>query len=244
MENYNFIWESKGIILGIINFILTNIDKYKKIFINHKKFAKIIKKIFPHIKVSTNIDYNTKKSNLIILVRTNEIVNGSLVINNIDNIKKIKTKKSNFYLLPWFDTDNPIIMFKFDENQKEKNILKLKKKITLFHKIYRSKHFIYHDLPLNSYKCDYIFWDIVTEFKILSLYANFYNLDVNVINNYLCENVNSFNCQQKCMSHVVPLYIHEDKKHNNGNNQFLGKFVSLIGKKMDALNNILISNMK
>ena len=121
-------WENKGIVLGIIIYILNHHKKLKNrvIIIANDRYKYILKTLFPKIKFRL-YDKNDTKNKLVINVRNNN--KDGLIINNINNLNEIKGKKPT--LLPWYDRHNPIIMFKYDEG-KIKDLDKLKKKIDKF----------------------------------------------------------------------------------------------------------------
>jgi len=120
-------------------------------------------------------------------------------LNNLNNIDKIRTKKSNFFILPWFNVDNPIIMFKYNKNKKSIPFEEIKNYIINFHNI-RTKNIIYQQLNLLPYRCNYVFWDILVEYNILLKYSIRYNININIIATYLYNNINSYNCMRN--SHI------------------------------------------
>jgi hypothetical protein len=210
LKNSDLIWEEKGIIIGIMHFLLHNIRKIKRVYIEDPLYYKIIKSIFPVLKVYDKFNDEDKrdKSGINICIKTiSDIKDGYLVLNNINNIDKIKTKRKNFFLLPWFNCHNPIIMFKYNKDVKEMDTDKLKRKIKKFNKR-RLGCVVNGPLPLLTYRCNIIFWDMFLEYYILKKYAVFFNIDVNSISDYLYRKINSFNCPScNQQPKIIPMYI-------------------------------------
>ena len=89
----NIIWEDKGILLGIMKYILKHnknlIDK--NIIIENKKFRTILKSLFNHYSFKKKI----KKNGFEINIRNNK--DNGLIINNINNLDTIHSKKYRCY---------------------------------------------------------------------------------------------------------------------------------------------------
>lgn len=122
--------ENKGILLALLYFIL---KKYKhlinlKIKINLSKYQKILKLLFSDLKFTSsdkdtfNININTKEQ-------------GNLNITYINFLEEIKANK--IYIVPWFDGDNPLIMFM--KSKKIQNINEVNKKIVDWHNCSRTQ---------------------------------------------------------------------------------------------------------
>jgi hypothetical protein len=270
LKNKDLIWEEKGIILGIIHHLLSNITKYKKIYVKDKFYYEIVKSLFPNFQIynyeKNNNDYNdAQKYELNICIKTKDITNNSLVLNNINNIDVIRTRKKNFFILPWFNVYNPIIMFKYNQNKKKSNIDNIKKKIKKFN-VKRLENCVYGHISLNTYNCNFIFWDIFMEHYILKKYSLFFRVNIDSVSNYLYQKINGFKCSSYIQNtKILPLYIPYidiKKQHNyikkprikqeideeiekeininqDQKNIFLSKFMGLVNKKIGIMNNIL-----
>jgi hypothetical protein len=264
--NYNeLIWEEKGMILGVIKFLTQNIHKYSEINIDNKLFYKVIKFLFPQVKI--NKSYNDNDKSLNIYVKRNNVKNNGLIINNLDNLDEIKTKKKYFSLLPWFNYENPIVMFKFDEKQKNHDIDDLYKKIKKVHKK-RMRYMDIGNVPLDGYKCKFVFWDILYEYKILNKYCEKFDGSPSILYKLLNKYFNNFNCSeitnniiylsvpqpyQVYMSNGIKqqsnsiLLTKQKTQHNNSNqpknidpNQPKNnKFLALMNRKMHTMNTLL-----
>lgn len=245
LQDYNLVWEEKGIVLGIIFYIVENFENIRDVYIKDKHFFKIITYIFPDLRLHCRYKKKEEKG-LNILIKTHKVKTNALIINNINNIKEIKTKQKNFYLLPWFNVDNPIVMFKYSKKRKEKNIEAIKKKIYKFNLI-RFGNYVNGRLPLVNYKCGIVFWDIFTEYQILKKYSEIYGTDVNVIYDFLVKYVNSFNCiSATSIKYMGP--IHFRSKERMGDNDkpdddLYDTFLHTINKKLSGLNNILATTI-
>lgn len=272
LKNNDLIWEEKGIVIGIINFLLNSIHKIKRVYIEDQFYYKIIKFLFPVLKVRDKFNDDDKRGINICIKTISNGKDGYLILNNINNINKIKTKKRNFFLLPWFNSHNPIIMFKYDDTMKEMNINKIKMRVVKFNKK-RLLNIINGQLPLFTYRCGILFWDIFIEYYILKKYAIFFNIDVNSISDYLYRKINSFNCSSYIQQKIIPIYIpyidvkkqyhaikkcdilndiqiknkKDDRTHAKGDIQihdFLSKFMNTANNKISIMNNILYQNLK
>jgi hypothetical protein len=147
--------ENKGILLALLYFIL---KKYKhlinlKIKINLSKYQKILKFLFSDLKFSSS-DKDTFKIN----INTKE--QGDLNITYINFLEEIKTNK--IYIVPWFDGDNPLIMFM--KSKKIQNINEVNKKIVDWHNCSRTQSYN----TFNNY-------DEFIENSILNKYIKFNN---------------------------------------------------------------------
>src|SRR5579871_3594269 len=121
----NFVWETKGILLGIIYYILKKYNYFKEniIIINDTKIRHILKFLF------IDLDFSKKGEGFHINIKNNE--RSDLVINNLNNLSDLHTK--HIYLLPWYSKDNPIIMYKH-KDEKELDVKLVKEKIKDFSK--------------------------------------------------------------------------------------------------------------
>lgn len=269
LKGNNLVHEERGIALAIINFLLNNLDKYDKINIENKTYFKIIRMLFPMFRVTR--DYDNEDKSLNIYVRSRKRSNLGLVINNLDNIKSIHCKKKYFYLLPWFNVDNPILMFKFDKDESKRSREKIQKYVKKFNKI-RLREISYETVPISSYKCGILFWDIFVEYQILNKYCRIMDADINQIYDLLTEYFGGFNCvdnQYVYLPYAQP-YIQKEyvvvQPNETANaqmleptqvptsqertvpemagNTFMEKFVSIVSQKVGTLNNIMRESIK
>ncbi len=123
------IWENKGIVLGIILFILNNYNKVKNrlIIIRNERYKFILERLFPKIEFAYSNKYNIlDKKPFDISVRDSN--KNGLIITNINSLDQINGIPM---LLPWYDKYNPIIMFLYNED-KVRNKDKIVKKINKF----------------------------------------------------------------------------------------------------------------
>jgi len=162
-NNINKKSESKGILLAIISVILSKYKSISKtyIWVNLTKYKIILQDLFP----SFNFVESKTKSNLTICIFTKEL--GTININYLDQLDQIMGSKVQ--PIPWFDTDNPVIMFLKTKSQKIQNIAKLRGKIVTWSECDRAKphgDFDSYDLyienqVLNKYIQMYSSWSLI-----------------------------------------------------------------------------------
>ena len=70
LKNSDLIWEEKGIIIGIIYFLLKNIIKIKNVYIEDDLYRKIIKSIFPLLKIHNKFNDKVGKNGINICIKT------------------------------------------------------------------------------------------------------------------------------------------------------------------------------
>ena len=105
-----------------------------------------------------------------------------MVINNIDNLEVINSNEVS--LLPWYDTDNPIIMFEYNDKY-DKSVDKTNALINKFGKKRLkpwSKYITYVD-----FRCKMQIWDTYMEYYILKKYCGRYDKDIRDIHRYICK---------------------------------------------------------
>jgi len=204
MNDYNLIWEEKGIMIGIIHYLVKNINMIKTICIEDKMYFDIIKNLFPNLKIHNK--YKNNDDDLInISIKSSIIEDGYLILNNLNNLKKIRTKKEDLFLLPWFNVHNPIIMFKYNEKKKKIPAESIREHAYEFNN-QRINNIMKRNIYLAPFKYKKIFWDVLTEYNILKKYADLYNINVDIVARYLYANINSYNYNDY-ESNVVPLYV-------------------------------------
>lgn len=172
----NIVWIERGILFAIFAYILKNYDKLidKKIIIDSKNYRKFFSIIFPKLKfkkykheLSDNIDnfyFNIRR-----IIKKQDVI-----IDYISNYKKyINTKKIK--LIPWYDLNDPLILYKYNENKK----LKIKKYIIFFKKFSSCRRADYNGT----------IWDSYIENKIMLSYIKKYP---NIKFNFLLNFINTF----------------------------------------------------
>jgi hypothetical protein len=200
--NKNIIWEAKGILLGIMKYIMkhakTLVDT--DIIIDNKRFRNILKLLFSHFTFHKNgpgfeININNTKSN-------------GLITNNINNMASIHT--NNVILLPWYDEDNPIIMFQHNP-QNNQNIPEIINEIQTFGPTRLnpwSKNPTYID-----FKCGMQTWDTYVEYKVLDRYCKRYGKDIRDIHRFICKALGNPCCGE---IKLHPIYIPQPVSVNVG----------------------------
>ena len=169
----NIIWVDRGILLSIISFIIDNYTKLldKIIIINNKRYREFLRIIFNQLEFKR---FKTKnKKNFYFNIRK-IIVKQDVVIDYLQNYNDIiKTNKIN--LIPWYDTNDPIILYELTDNKLQ--IKKYKKFIKNFGLCRRGNY-------------NNTIWDLLIERYILIKYNKFnyiFSLDniFNVLNKYV-----------------------------------------------------------
>ena len=124
----NQINESKGILLGLILYISKHISSLskEKIQINSNRFKEDVEYLFPQL--------NFVENNSTFTISIKSKLLGDINITNIEYIDTIKSNK--IYLLPYYDKENPIIMYNLDNSNKNQNIEKIKEKINTINYCY------------------------------------------------------------------------------------------------------------
>jgi hypothetical protein len=197
----NIKWEDRGILLGIIYHILKKYKKlkYEEIYIADDKFRAMLQYIFSDLEFTKK---KRTKDQYIISIKN--IEQGNLNINNINNLENIQAKK--YYLLPWYDNDNPIIMYIKGKKTININDIKQKINITTCHrgKSYGQKNYI-------TDKC-YNIWDTQVEYIIFYKYCEKFGISME----YIYELVSNYLLSDLCLSNTyvpypvaqeVPTYI-------------------------------------
>jgi len=176
MEKYknckivNIVWIERGILITIIFYIL---KKYiillnKIIIINNKEYCKFLKIIFPELKFSIfrkhtnyNFYFNIRKI----------IKNQDIIIDYLANYHKI-IFTNKITLLPWYDINNPIIVYRFNSKYE----IKTKKYKIFINKFSKCNRVNYYNNM----------WDISVLKKYIKFNKkiNIYNF-LNLINNFL-----------------------------------------------------------
>ena len=219
--NHLLTWEEKSIILGVIMYLSKHHEKMinKTIIIQDKFYRTIIKKIFDDLMIK-------KKSNSVDIFQINikNNVQNGLIINNLNNLNKINNKK--VILLPWYNIDNPIVMYKWKPNEIG-DIKKFKDDVKKFTKYERQRSYGINSIMRTKHNVD--MWDTYYEYKIIQkllIPCPYYNVSEinNMINNYLLLPNNN---QPIYIPKYYPIYIVKEnineytQNDNNDNNSFV-----------------------
>ncbi len=201
--NKNIIWENKSIILGIIFHLTKNRSKLEdsRIIIDNDLFKNITKILFPDLLIKRKVKNQNEDQQIFhINIRNNK--KKDLIINNINNLDTIHNKKIR--LLPWYDKDNPMIMF-IHKNGKDFGITKKKSKLKEFSKYRRF-------LPHNSgnyvsMSCNNVnIWDTYIEYKILNKYSKVYGVPTDRAYNFISKVMKEHICDKKDLMYIgVPI---------------------------------------
>ncbi len=166
-----FIWEDKSIIIGIFVYLIKYHDILKKyrrrVVIDNFPYRNIIQFFFFDLKIRKQNKPHYKKPLIINIKNVRD--EGSIYINNINNFRDLNSKKIR--ILPWYDLDNPVVIFEKMENY-ERDVDIVKKDITYFTKYIRR-------LPTGirgstKGNCIVDIWDAYYEIKILDLFVKKY----------------------------------------------------------------------
>jgi hypothetical protein len=234
-------WEDKGIILGIISYLLLKYKKLinKTVYLPDTKIRAIISFLFK------KIQFTNKKSDSDLIIRVRSIKKGDLYFNNINNLKKISVK--SYRLLPYYDNDNPMIMY--NHGDKKKNISDIEKKIN---KITCKRGNISGEKNNITDNC-FQNWDTNIEYEILEKYSSFFNIDIKnvyeLINNYLlsdlcCNNNFLFNKLMPKVEYVekyIPIpftqYIEKPVKNNKTDYKVFIDLIGGLNEKLSLIDN-------
>jgi len=217
--------EQYGILLSVMHFLLENNNlKKSTIVIDHKKYRKLLQELFPDFSFAKNgngFSINIKNSN-----------HRDLVINNVNNLNNIKT--DNVHLVPWTESNNPVVMYKYDERQPSKNVKDMISQFRSFSKDDDNKG-----------------WEGRTENKIIERYIKQYNkYNKEDLENYLKSNLDipiiGFDDESprpKITTSVMPIpqqpiIVRVEKKYEN----IINKCPNLQRKYMNVLNKLTKRN--
>jgi hypothetical protein len=214
----NIVWIDRGIILTIIFYILKYYDKIKnkKIIINIKFYRKIIKELFPELKIKK---YEKHEDNNFYFNIRHIIKHQDIIIDYLNNYNDY-INTNNIYLVPWFDFNDILIAYKYKENNK----IKIDKYNKYFYNIFKCKRSNYNNN----------LWDTYIENEILNRYViikriNIYRLKLyldNYLSNYTKINNNNI------------YYIENNEKKYIDNNE-IDKFIKVFNEKINLLNKLI-----
>jgi hypothetical protein len=161
----NIIWVDRGILLSIISFIIDNYTKLldKTIIINNKIYRKFLRIIFSQLEFKKF--KKETKNNFYFNIRQ-IIKDQDVVIDYLQNYNDmIYTDKIN--LVPWYDMNDPIILYEKSKSGRDHDINKYKEYIKSFSSCRRGNY--------NNSS-----WDLAMERSIFIKYNKF-NYKVSVI---------------------------------------------------------------
>lgn len=214
----NIVWIERGILLGIILYIIRYYKKFlekKVIIINIKKYREILKIIFPNLKIKKYKKHN--KKNFYFNIRT-IIKKKDIIIDYLNNYEDIINSEYIEYI-PWFDLNDPLIIYKYS-----------KKKIVSCNEFKLKNKFFLECNRGNYYG---LIWDIYIENTILNLYKNKFNMNIqNIINNYFSNYINTYN--NEC-----PKINIDNNNININDDESLKKLLNILNSQFSIINNIL-----
>jgi hypothetical protein len=187
------IWEEKGIVIGVFAHIIKHHTYLmdKTIIINNDIYGSITKLFFDELTFKKYKKPHHKDPYYINIKDVTKTDNHH--INNLNNFQIIHNKKIT--LLPWYDRDNPIIMFTYDKDQTA-NIAKLIDDLTYFEKHIRFTKF--NSPGKTKTNCIIDCWDTYYERKILKKFVRLYpQYSVGQVNDQINELLLYPNCCNK-----------------------------------------------
>lgn len=223
--------EDKGILLGMMYYILKKRNSFKKnktnIIIDNKKFRQILAVLF------YDLEFRRTGKGFQINIKNNKQTD--LVINNINNLDKIKTNKA--YLLQWYDDSNPIIMYRVSD--KKFDLDELKKKIKRFSRWKR-----YVNYGPKNYVTDvcYIdgFWDTAREYYVLDRYVNVYQtFSIKKIYEFITYALMHKICYARRVYVPYPVGIPIYRESKDINKEYHINLINSIAEKLRATNQVL-----
>lgn len=243
----NIIWEDKGIIIGIFLHLIKHHHNLTSstIIINNDIYKSIIKYFFTQLKFKKKVKSKYHHSHFINVKAHN--ING-LHINNINNFTTIHNKKIT--LLPWYDPDNPIIMF--TQSNDIGDIEHIKDDIHYFEEHIR--HLSYGRSNKDRNKCVVDIWDTYYELKVLNKYVKLYDhlgLDTLMVNTYINDVLTSPNCATVRVPYwislpptkeIVPFIVSVKQKQKDCT--INTDLVNVMSNKIKTVNDILDDKLK
>lgn len=206
--DHNLEWEDKNIILSLFLYLTLNysIIKEKVIIINHQFYMSIAKEFF--FKLTFKHKDKDKYQNKVRIYIKEISQNSGLYINNIHNFESIYNYKIS--LIPWYDIQNPLIMFYKEEGEQIMDKDSVYKSIIKFNKHLRYKN--YNVVGLNKYRCSVNVWDTYYEIEIMKKFCLLYGMkNPFYINDYINRIVGCRLCKDKTMVPKIinrPVYPH------------------------------------
>lgn len=197
MNNYDIIWNDRGIIIILIEYILKNyIDlKNKTIIIENVSFLNLFKNLFPNLKFTSYTKHS--KSNFYFNIKR-VIKHQDLIIDEIKNYNT-KINGENIVLVPWTDKNNYLILY--DYSNKQINLEKYKNKFNL--------------ILNNRYQFNGYLWDLLREKEILNIYQKY---NSNFTWDYLFRILNTYFRKTNnyiIKNNYVPIMVNNSKNIDN-----------------------------
>lgn len=161
---HSTVWESKSTILGLILYFTLHAKELslKRVGVSNPQYRHIIQKLFPDWDIK-------KKAKRMIWIQ--QLADHGVCLNQLGNLTHIN--RDTFYLLPWFDSSNPLVMVVLNGNTKD--IVTpdvLLKEIKTFDRTKRQTSYGIVGLNMNGESLDN--WDTYYELKILNEYSQLY----------------------------------------------------------------------
>ena len=197
MENYDIIWNDRGIIIILIEYILKNFNnlKNKNIIIENVSFLNLFKSLFRNLKFTSYTKHS--KSNFYFNIKR-IIKHQDLIIDEIDNYNK-KINGENIVLVPWTDKNNFLILYEY--SNKQVNLESYRNKFNL--------------ILNNRYQFNGYLWDLLREKEILNVYQK-YNSNFSwdnlfrILNTYF-RKTNNYIIKNK----YIPIMINSNTQSSN-----------------------------
>lgn len=170
----DIIWENRGIALGIMSYLLKRHEtmKDRRIVIGNDKMRRAMRVLFGDLsfaKFGRGFKVNIKNDR-----------RAGLVINNLNNLSRINASRA--VVLPWYDPDNPMVMFRHRKN-KRYDIDALRNSARRFSQRERFANYG----PPNYFEQKYSLpiWDGRAEYAILSEYASRYSANLDLVYQFM-----------------------------------------------------------
>ena len=220
----NIVWTDRGILVSIIYYIIrlydTLIDKY--IIIDLKRYRQVLKRLFFDLKFKKYKKHNSKNFyfNIRKIIKKQDIIIDYLHNYNI----KIPTKK--FRYIPWYDLNDPLIIFKYSK------------------KYYSKKNSFYVPICMRGNYYGHV-WDAYVEYNILIRYKIIIP-DMNIreiirlINRYLIKYFTDTVVYKYVFNKPI-FYV--NKQVNNMDNN-IDELIILITEKVSEVNDLLYEKIK
>lgn len=181
----NIIIEDRGVIIGLMYFILRYYPKIrdKKIIIADGRIRKIIKYLF--------YDLEIKKKGIGIVVNIRNSNYEGVVINHYNNLRRLQT--NNVYILPWGNKDNPMVMFRVN-NKYNKDMKEYDEVIKYHHDKFEER-------------CKTLKYDLILDNSIINLYSDlYYESDPAYISDFIhCYLHDYIDCNKQTIQN--PVYL-------------------------------------
>ena len=234
----NIIWIERGIILLILEHICDNYHsiKNKNIILENNKYRQFIQSIFKNLSFSQNSISN--KDTFYFNIRK-IIKNKNIIIDYLNNYNDF-IPGTDVKLVPWFDYNDPLIFYIYNNNKKTS--------------VQTIKHYL-QKLYCNRGNFKGSYWDLYREKQILIKFSRI-NRNISweklfyLLNTYFKKHQKTFIINK---NHFIPITIQKNSTDNKGNIQpekeitindttdteLLNKLLKILSKKISIINDIL-----